>query len=193
MLMWIRQDEIQVGDVIFGFFGDELQDEAIADIQLGFDDERMNHCALVVSDTEVIEAVLSGVRRLSIDRFLRRHRRRGRILVARPGRTDLIADSVAVAETFIGFGYNHKFVASPGELYCSELIVEAFEQAAGGERLFKQYDLVFGADGEPVPEYWVEYYRKFGMEVPSGQGTHPASLSCDEFFTERYWYLEEAK
>jgi hypothetical protein len=82
--------------------------------------------------TYVVEAI-GKVSRTPWDAWRRRARRGGDLLVLRPRSLPepLRAAAVERAKGFLGRGYDARFGWGDDRIYCSELVVKAYERAAG--------------------------------------------------------------
>lgn len=77
--------------------------------------------------------------------------------------------------------YDELYLTDTTAPYCSEMIVDMFRYANGGNDFFPEIPMSFKDinTGVVFPS-WVEYYAKFGMEVPDGEPcSNPGSLSKD--------------
>ncbi len=97
---------------------------------------RWSHVGIVEVDEEgraaVIEA-LGKVSRTPWAAWRRRARRGGELLVLRPRGIDAArrAAAVAQARSFLGRRYDPRFGWGDDRIYCSELVVKAYERGAG--------------------------------------------------------------
>ena len=92
-------------------------------------------------------------------------------------------DTVAViarAKSFIGQPYDDCFLPDNGQMYCSELVYEAYLDA-NGNHLFKSQPMNFRDKRGKMPKYWKKHFRKLGIAIPEGvQGTNPTDMSKSE-------------
>jgi hypothetical protein len=96
---------------------------------------RWSHVGIVEvaeDGTWVVEAI-AQVSRTPWDAWRRRARRGGKLLVLRPREIDDAARARAVerAKAFLGRRYDARFGWGGDRVYCSELVVKAYEAAAG--------------------------------------------------------------
>lgn len=89
-----------------------------------------------------------------------------------------IPEAIATAKTLLGKPYNWTYVLNDSSLYCSDYVERAFRADA----LFRLEPMTFKdpATGQ-TDAYWMDFYRKLGMEVPEGQpGCNPNGLAANE-------------
>ncbi len=96
---------------------------------------------------------------------------------------------MAVDDTYV------KQPPSEDAYYCSELVVDAFKYANGGNEFFPEEPMSFiDMNTGEVHEYWIRYYNKYlGMELPVGEpGSSPGhiSLSPKIKIVHRYGFLD---
>lgn len=90
-----------------------------------------------------------------------------------------IPRAIAVAKSLLGKPYNWTYVLNDSSLYCSDYVERAFRHAG----LFQLEPMTFidPATGQ-TDAYWVEFYKKLGMDVPEGQpGCNPNGLAASEY------------
>ena len=135
----------------------------------------------------VLEAFPPEVRVTQLEVFLRRSESLGdarrRFIVGRllPAYQHLIPKAVEHGLAMRDVSYDELYLTDPNALYCSELVVDMFRSANGGEEFFAERPMSFRDpnSGQILP-IWIEYYEKFGMQVPDGQpGSNPGDISCD--------------
>jgi cell wall-associated NlpC family hydrolase len=138
-----------------------------------------SHVGIVETDgrhAAVIEAA-GRVRRTPWAAFRRRARRGGEILVLRPRDLDAAARAAAVerARGFLGRPYDARFGWGDDRIYCSELVVKAYERASGisyGRRERVRDLRLFGIEGAME--------RRWGGKVPRDLVlVTPASIAED--------------
>jgi Permuted papain-like amidase enzyme, YaeF/YiiX, C92 family len=176
------------GDLVFSQIGTDAN--AISAVTEGFKGARVNHMGVVVENPKgmfILEAFPPEVRVTQIDVFLRRSadplNGRQRYLVSRlkAAHRHLIASSIKYGLNQRNIPYDDLYLTDSAALYCSELVVDMFRYANGGQEFFPEHAMSFRdlATGEIHP-IWIEYYAKFGMEVPEGQpGSNPGTISKD--------------
>ena len=177
----------QHGDFIFSQIGAPAN--AISAVTEGYRGARVNHVGVVVVNdqgTFVLEAFPPEVRVTQIDVFVRRSQHEGgapRILLARlvPAYGDLIGPAIAYGIQQRNLPYDQLYLTGENALYCSELLVDMFRAANGGEAFFAERPMSFRdlVTGELHPA-WVAYYDRFGMGVPEDEpGSNPGDISKD--------------
>ena len=178
---------VKHGDLIFTQIGSSAN--AISAVTDGYKGARVNHVGVVVSNnhgTFVLEAFHPEVRVTSLGVFLRRSELasgKPRYLLARLENQyhGLLPDAIQYGLDQRNLPYDHLYLTDAAALYCSELVVDMFRYANGGSDFFPEQPMSFRdiVSGEIHPG-WIEYYAKFGMEVPDGQpGSNPGSISRD--------------
>lgn len=177
------------GDLIFTQIGGDAN--AISAVTRGHKGARLNHMGVVVRNSYgwfVLEAFPPEVRVTQLEVFLRRSADplddRQRYIAARldVNYRHLIPAAVKYGLSRRDTPYDDLYLTDQTALYCSELVVDMFRAANGGSEFFTERPMSFRdlATGEIHPA-WVEYYAKFGMEVPDGQpGSNPGDISLDE-------------
>ena len=181
--------KFQHGDILFQDLGCGPVSDAINGVTPGFANAELNHCGIVHIMNDhifVVEAIAPKVRAMPIDIFLNRHvddRNRPTVMVGRVTEEidPLLANAVAFCFGRAGQRYDPLFMPDEGTFYCSELIVEGFRFANGGQAVFPKTPMTFKSPetGEILP-FWVQYYSRFGVDVPEGlPGSNPGSLSLD--------------
>jgi len=175
------------GDLIFLDLDCFAGCDAIETVKPGFRGARISHVGIfleVDGTPYLIEAFPPEVRLTPLRVYLRRSldpERRPRACVGRlkPGYRDLIHPAISHALSLRKLPYDRVYLTGEDEYYCSELVVDAFKYANGGEELFPEEPMSFRdpTTGE-ILDYWKRYYAYFGRPVPDGEpGSHPASLS----------------
>lgn len=175
------------GDLIFSQIGSDTN--AISSVTEGYRGARVNHMGVVVRNAQgifVLEAFYPEVRVTNINVFLRRSNDvlgKPRYMLARlkPDYLHLIPAAVAYGLTQRDIPYDQLYLTDELALYCSELVVDMFKAANDGVPFFFEKPMSFRdlVTGEVLPA-WVEYYERFGMEVPEGDpGSNPGDISRD--------------
>jgi hypothetical protein len=178
----------QHGDLIFTQIGSDAN--AISVVTKGYRGARLNHMGVVLHNSYgwfVLEAFPPEVRVTQLEVFLRRSEDpvngRRRSIVARllPAFQHLIPAAVTYGLGKRDVPYDQLYLTAPSALYCSELVVDMFRSANGDQDFFPERPMSFRDfnTGEILPA-WIEYYEKFGMDVPDGQpGSNPGDISTD--------------
>lgn len=179
---------MQTGDLIFSAIGHN--DNPISAVTIGYRGARLNHMGVVARTPHgdfVLEAFYPHVRLNPFDDFARRSyndANEPRLMLARLDEDyrHLIPPAMRFGETLCHMPYDELYLTGNGALYCSELVVNIFRHANGGEPFFHEAPMSFRDidTGEPHPT-WIEYYACFGMEVPEGApGSNPGAISLDQ-------------
>ena len=159
----------RTGDLLFHVAS---KGNAITDVTPGM----IDHVAIVVEKDSVIEAVSHGVKTTPIDSL---RQQEGYFLIGKVIGADRKA-SVAQARQYIGRSYDRLYLKDNEDIYCSELVQFSFVDAQG-KPIFSPIPMSFHDDTGNITDYWKEFYKKQGLEVPEGQpGTNPSELSQRE-------------
>lgn len=195
-------EDLLPGDLLFQLRSGGEAEWVISRLFAGRDGIAVNHVAIYDGDGQVIEAIMPDVCKTTLDAFIDASVRDGRgrpcVLVCRviPEYSHLITPVLEFAEQLVASPYDPHYGAhnkqGPGESppgkqswYCSELVVDAFCDANGGQFLFEETPMSFRDmdTGELMP-FWVDHYQTIGRSIPEGQpGSHPALLSCSDKLT----------
>lgn len=164
-------NELKNGDLLFLKGGNDKMAEAIRESTGDY-----THVAIVERDADrlwIIEASTAyGVRRI-----LKSNWRWGGYDVYRLNVPFDAAAVIARAKSFVGQHYDNAFLPDNGELYCSELVYEAYLDS-NGNHLFESKPMNFRDHRGRMPKYWEKHFEKLGMPVPEGvSGTNPTDLS----------------
>ena len=176
------------GDLIFSQLGTD--ENAISAVTRGLRGARLNHMGVVLKNNFgwfVLEAFPPEVRVTQIDVFTRRSadpvfgHERYLALRLKVAHAHLIPKAIQYGLAQRDTPYDDLYLTDPTALYCSELIVDMFRSANGGNEFFVERAMSFRdpATGQVHPA-WIEYYAKFGMAVPDGEpGSNPGDISSD--------------
>ncbi len=179
----------RTGDLAFIQFGGS--ENAISAVTEGYKGARVNHMGVIVTNpqgTFVLEAFPPEVRLTNIAVFLRRSndpvQSVPRYMVGRlkPAHRPLIPKAIAYGLSKRDTAYDDLYLTDEAKLYCSELVVDMFKAANGGEEFFVERPMSFRdpATGQILPA-WKAYYDHFGMPVPEGSpGSNPGDISKDK-------------
>lgn len=134
----------------------------------------IDHVAIVLNKDSVIEAVpRRGVITTPLDSL---RRQEGYYIIGRVRRADPTL-SLLNARHYLGRPYDPFYLASGEAIYCSELVQFSFTDSQG-HWLFTPVSMSFHDASGHITDYWTQFYRQHGMDVPEGQpGTNPAELS----------------
>lgn len=175
------------GDLLFTLIGSD--ENAISAVTEGYKGARVNHVGVIVCNNYgvfVLEAFYPEVRVTSIDVHLRRSLNESKAPRSLLGRLNveyrhLIPEAVKYGLSVRNTPYDDLYLTDPKALYCSELVVDMFAAANGGQPFFIEEPMSFKdlKTGKIHPA-WIEYYAQFGMSVPEGEpGSNPGALSKD--------------
>ena len=175
------------GDILFQDSGNYLLNQAIKTVTIGNSGARMDHCAVCLSNNQVVEALPEGVVKTGMVAFLNRslnHEHLPKVMVGRLARehAHLIPKMLEFAANAVGQPYNGTFDMGSDGFYCSELVYKATKYANCGHDLFELVQMTFKnpETGETDPG-WVTYFQNLGVAIPEGKpGINPASISLSE-------------
>jgi hypothetical protein len=187
MLLVGDSEMLQHGDLLFTQIGSDQN--AISAVTEGYCGARVNHVGIVVKNNKgvfVLEAFPPEVRVTQLAVFLRRSNDvsgNPRYIGARlkPAYTHLINPAIQFGLSRRDTPYDVLYLNDELALYCSELLVDMFKTANNGTPFFTEHPMSFRdlVSGEILPA-WVEYYERFGMDVPDGEpGSNPGDISKD--------------
>ena len=167
-------NELKNGDLLFLKGGNDKMDKAIRESTGDY-----THVAIVERDSAdclwIIEAsTVYGVRRILYDNW---NWHWGGFDAYRPNIPFNAAAVIARAKSFVGQHYDNAFLPDNGELYCSELVYEAYLDS-NGNHLFESKPMNFRDQRGRMPKYWEKHFRRLGIPIPEGvPGTNPTDLS----------------
>lgn len=179
---------ILTGDFVFSVVG--RNDNAISAVTEGYRGARVNHMGIVVQNSIgnfVLEAFPPEVRLTKIEVFTRRSKGAAGLPRLMFGRLDSDHQPLTVPAIRYGIGqrntpYDQLYLTGEGALYCSELVVDMFKYANGGQPFFEEQPMRFrNPETGEAHQDWIDYYEYFGMAVPEGEpGSNPGAISLDE-------------
>jgi hypothetical protein len=77
----------------------------------------------------------------------------------------------------VGKPYDDLYLPGDSAIYCSELVQSGFVDSRG-HLVFDTIPMSFHDESGKVTDYWTDFYRQRGMDVPEGApGTNPGELS----------------
>jgi len=177
--------DLQTGDLLFQVGKGSDFENAIVSSTEGEKKLSYSHVGVVFVDKEifVLEAEpKNGVAKTPLQEFLDN----GAVITV-VGRLKeeykyTIPEAIERILPELGKLYNFTFLFLGEGFYCSELIQKNFI-LDNGECLFPPAPLSFGdSNTEEIHNYWIEYYKKYNMEVPKGElGSNPNEMSASEF------------
>ncbi len=183
-LLWVAAcvlplsaQHLQEGDLLFACTDTA---NAITAVTSGVEGLAIDHVGIVhrIGGTDgplfVIEAVKPVVRLTPIDDFLNA----GAMVVV--GRVNVDVDmpqSVRRCLAMVGRPYDDLYQPGDSAVYCSELVQMNYV-GCDGQLIFDTVPMSFHDETGRVTDYWTEFYRQRGMQVPEGApGTNPGELS----------------
>jgi len=182
---------IENGDFIFSVVGKD--DNAISAVTRGHRGGRVNHMGIAVQTHHgdfVLEAFNPEVRLTKIEVFSRRsigHANQPRLMFGRlnPKHRSLIELAIQYGIKQRNIPYDRLYLTNQAALYCSELVVDMFKYANGGQSFFHENPMSFrDTHSGQVHQAWIDYYAYFGMQVPEGEpGSNPGDISLDRRLT----------
>jgi hypothetical protein len=174
---------LKEGDIVFQHLNGGELGRAINKVTHGYRGRDYNHCGLVVrvgDSLKVVEAIGKNVHLTTIKGFEGRCAEND-LLIGRlnPKFRFLIAGAEKAALAYQGVPYDDYFEMDNGQLYCSELIYEAFKMANKGRPFFVLKPMTFkDPDTGKLFPSWVEYYKNLNCSIPQGKpGINPGLLS----------------
>lgn len=180
---------LEEGDLLFNVVGNEEGlAAAIVDVTDGIDHQQISHVAIVHMQHGTVYALEAtgkhGVWLTPIDSFINNadHTPEGKplILVGRLKDRSNITCSVNKALSYLGRPYDKLYMPDDSAIYCSELVQLSYTYS-DGTSVFPQQPMSFHDKSGNVTEFWKDYYRSFGMDVPEGwPGTNPGGISRSE-------------
>lgn len=179
---------IETGDFIFSVVGRD--DNAISAVTQGYRGARVNHMGIAVRTHHgdfVLEAFHPEVRLTNTEVFSRRsvgNAGQPRLMFGRlkSNYRSHIAPAIQYGIAQRNIPYDQLYLTDETSLYCSELVVDMFKHANGGQPFFKEGPMSFrDTKSGQVHQTWIDYYAYFGMPVPEGEpGSNPGDISLDE-------------
>jgi hypothetical protein len=177
--------QARAGDLLFQDLNCGPFCQAIEAVTEGANGQDFSHIAMMVSHQGAwfaLEAVSEGVVRTPLDSFLQRRTDslgRPMVWVGRVQVADSVRDKAAAyALQQRGAPYDPVFVMGDERYYCSELMYEAYAQAAGHE-VFPTAPMTFREPGSGAffPA-WKAHFRDFNVAIPQGEpGINPGLIS----------------
>lgn len=182
-----KQSRLEHGDLLFNVqnSGKGLGG-AIVDVTKGIDGAKISHVAIVCKEEDgsmyALEATgRRGVCLTPIDTFMvHAHKSedgKPLVLVGRLKDRSMVVESVARAKKYLGRPYDWLYGDTEDAIYCSELVHFAYLDAEGNY-IFPQQPMSFHDDSGKTTQFWIDYYKKYGLTVPEGEpGTNPGGIS----------------
>jgi uncharacterized protein YycO len=169
---------LQEGDLLF--YTSETGN-AITDVTSGFEGKRIDHVSIFTLENDkpyILEATHKGVVMQPIDStFERLNQRKEHIYIGRIQEEWNVKASISKAKSYIGRPYDFYFEPNDSAIYCSELVQLSYRDNKG-QLIFAPIPMSFHDNSGEITNFWKEYYRKAGKEVPEGApGSNPGDLS----------------
>lgn len=148
---------------------------AITDVTHGADGLQIDHVG-IYHKGKVIEAVPHrGVCLTPIDSFMKRNQYL--IIIGRVVTPFSKRKTIRQAKRCIGLPYDSLYIPDLRAVYCSELVQQCYVDKHG-QQVFEPIGMTFRDSTGEIPDYWTDFYRRFGMQVPEGlEGSNPGELS----------------
>lgn len=178
-----RNDTLAIHDLRAGdlLFAATTQGNAITEVTTGSYD----HVAIFFIHKQrpaVLEAISRGVVITPLDRFLRRYAQQGgygHIAVGRVQEAN-VRRSLRNARRYLGRPYDFVYYPDNRAIYCSELVQQNFVHR-DGSYVFAPIPMSFHDESGRITDYWKNYYRQRGLDVPEGKaGSNPNQLARHE-------------
>ncbi|SJZ85007.1 Permuted papain-like amidase enzyme, YaeF/YiiX, C92 family [Pilibacter termitis] len=175
---------IQTGDILFQIDHLEELGRGIQEVTEKCGQPNFTHVGVAKKEHEdvfVLEANISGVVKTPLDQFLACSEQQGNRAIVAVKRLKspyqyTIPQAISRIESVLGRSYNFTFLPENEEFYCSELVQYAFVDREN-HSLFPPVPLSFSNAKGEVSEFWIDYYKKFDMEVPlHALGSNPNNL-----------------
>lgn len=189
--------EYKNGDLIFQAQGTSNFSDAIATATGMTDSLTYVHVGIVFKDNSqninVIEASPEkGVRILPVDCFINlspKYHGKPYLTLKRVNKEIPVEQIIENAMKFLGQPYDWYYMPDNGMIYCSELVYESYLDI-NGNKIFQAKPMNFRSPDGTMPDFWIELYKKLGVEVPEGiPGTNPNDLSNDPQLIEVYRFF----
>ncbi len=153
---------------------------AITEVTTGFEEMPIDHVAIyykIGEERKVVEAWPDGgVQMVSLEMFLERNKDDA-IYVGRLTKPFSKRLTLRNALQYVGRPYDDVFLYDNRAIYCSELVQFSYVDD-NGNRIFDAIPMSFHDSEGHITAFWLDFYKKRGMEVPEGQpGTNPGELS----------------
>lgn len=178
---------LEDGDLLFQELPCRFLCEAIERVTPGYHNADVTHIGMYgkVGDQDyVIEATPPEVKLTPLPEFLSRasdHLGRPSVFAGRLKHEyqHLVPHAMEKAMELKGLPYDRYYLSGEDAYYCSELVVDAFKHANGGNEFFPEKPMSFvDLDTGEVHENWKRYYGQLGMNLPVGEpGSSPGDIS----------------
>lgn len=170
-------DSLQSCDLLFVA---PAKGNAITEVTTGFEEMPIDHVAIyykIGEERKVVEAWPDGgVQMVSLEMFLERNKDDA-VYIGRLTKPFSKRLTLRNALQYVGRPYDDVFLYDNRAIYCSELVQFSYVDN-NGNRIFDAIPMSFHDSEGHITAYWLDFYKKRGMEVPEGQpGTNPGEMS----------------
>jgi uncharacterized protein YycO len=184
---------LQKGDIVFFISEDQASQNAQIDsfgkaVIVSYNSANVFHNAIIYNTTGEISVIHAmkdkGVVHESLEKLFNEENTANNVKLKFFRINEILLGEKAAncANNYLGqayndiFSYNQKNSKGESSFYCSQLVEHCFNKVATTP-IFYKHKLNFRDAAGNMPEYWVNYYKDRGMEVPEDDiGTHPGSL-----------------
>jgi uncharacterized protein YycO len=168
---------LQPLDIIFAYNTSSDLDILIAECGLNYSNILLNHVGLYLSDNTVIEANKEGVVLSEATDFCKEKMHVKRL--TNPLNKTQQEAVIAKAKSYLNKQYNPTYQDTNESLYCSELIIRAFEVLT--PPLFTRHPISFNNFlTKKIDERWLNYYKSTN-DIPNDVlGSHPVTIFMNE-------------
>jgi len=181
------ESDLKTGDLVFLDLDCGDLCTSIATVtrqQLDSQGPNLSHVGAIDRESGAIKVIeawpLGGVKETSWAEFSARVKDPNRLVIQRiaPEWRDSAKLAVLKMREFLGRPYDQIFAQGINEFYCSELILEGWQQMPDSP--FKWRPMYFGAVSSSDYRIWSTYYSGLGIEPPTGwPGVSPLGIFLD--------------
>ena len=161
---------LQVGDLLFRYTQNSALEEQISLCGLNYSNQKLNHVGIFCPDNLVIEASQDGVVLTPLVDFWQ-----GDMFCKRLDLSELeLVNVLEKAKSYLHTKYNFAYTDSAETIYCSELVIRAFDVLPHSP--FARHPITFkNPFSGKIDDFWLNLYGN--TPIPEGDwGSHPASL-----------------
>ncbi len=181
----IKQNKLKFCDIIFSYSVKSPLEQLIANCGLNYCNHLINHVVLYIGNNQIIQANHNGVVISNLSDFIKEILSlNGNIYFARLNfylsKTEQ-KDIIKKAKHFLNLKYNFSFNNTQEQIYCSELIILAFDilnSSYNKKNPFKRHKITFNNSyTKQLDLDWLQYYNNNASNIPENtQGSHPSSI-----------------
>jgi hypothetical protein len=182
----ILQNKLKYCDIIFSYSVKSPLEQLIADCGLNYGSQLINHVVLYIGNNQIIQANHNGVVISNLDSFINEvislkgnlYFVRLNFYLSKKQQNSIINR----AKQFLNLKYNFSFNNSQEQIYCSELIILAFDalnNSYNKKNPFKRHKITFNNPyTQELDLKWLQYYDNNNVDnIPQNTlGSHPNSL-----------------